>query len=245
MKLFYVYSLASFVFVGSLILPLAADEEQGFSSLFNGHDLSGWDGNPDYWRVDDGVIVGTTIGKDPLAYNQFIIWRGGRLIDFELRVKIRQLGNNSGIQYRSKEFPEVGRWVIGGYQLDVHPIDQNNGQLYEERGRLLIGRNGHSVVVDQAGEKWLVDHRQQLATDDGVWHEYSILAQGNRIEHRIDGIVVLDLVDYDFRGRSLEGLLAFQLHHGTEMTVEIKDVRLKELVPVLPTEFQPGFGPER
>jgi hypothetical protein len=103
--------------------------------LFNGKDLSGWDGNPESWSVQDGCITGVTTDDKPLPYNQFLIWRGGTVKNFELTAKIKQSGNNSGIQYRSKELKDVGPFSIGGYQCDIHPDPRNNAMLYDERGR--------------------------------------------------------------------------------------------------------------
>lgn len=230
-------------FLPLLAFVLAGCVDNAWQPLFNGRDLTGWDGNPELWTVENGVIVGQTRTPDDLAYNQFLIWRGGRVGDFELHATIRQSGNNSGIQYRSREFPEVGRWVVGGYQLDVHPIDRNNGQLYDERGRLLVGRNGHSVAIDPAGEKWLVEEMPLLETDDAEWHEYSIVARGNQIEHRINGTTVFRLTDYDEQARALNGLLAFQIHRGPPMKVEIKDVRYRPLPPEPPLAWAAGIIP--
>jgi hypothetical protein len=214
-----------------------------FVSLFNGVDLHGWSGDPQLWSVEDGMIVGRTAAADTLAHNQFLVWEGGELRDFELRARVRQTGNNSGIQYRSRRVPEAGRWVIAGYQLDVHPLQPNNGQLYEERGRKLIGRNGHTVVIDPAGEKWLCAATPPLATDVTAWNEYTIIARGNEIEHRINGQTVFRLLDFEAGPRALHGLLAFQLHAGPAMRVEIKDVRLKTLPPVSPRPFDPALIP--
>jgi hypothetical protein len=137
------------VFLGSV---LDAQER----NLFNGKDLSGWDGNPELWSVKDGVITGVTKADEPLPYNQFLIWRDGKVKNFELRVTLRQTGNNSGIQYRSRELPEVGKWSIGGYQCDVHPSPVNNAMVYDERGRGIVAKNGQEVIVDAAGTKWLI-----------------------------------------------------------------------------------------
>ena len=108
--------------------------EEGFRPLFNGKDLTGWEGNPELWTVEEGFITGKTNGPEHLAYNQFLIWRGGTLKNFELRVTARTTGNNTGIQYRSKELTDVGPWSIGGYQCDIHPAAPNNAMLYDERG---------------------------------------------------------------------------------------------------------------
>ena len=124
----------------SLVFPTTClrAAEDGFEPLFNGKDLAGWDGNPELWSVEDGAITGRTKGPDHLSYNQFLIWRGGEVKNFELKAKIRVTGNNTGIQYRSKELPEVGKWSISGYQCDVHPAAANNAMLYHEKGRGIV-----------------------------------------------------------------------------------------------------------
>ena len=160
---------------------------QEFKSLFNGKDLTGWDGNPELWSVEDGVITGRTNGPEHLDYNQFLIWRGGELKNFELKAKLRTEGNNSGIQYRSKELPENGKWSVGGYQCDVHPKPENNAMIYHERGRGIVVQYGQSVVADPAGDRWVVAERDPVAVDVAEWHEYKIVAKGNHISQYIDG----------------------------------------------------------
>ncbi|MFZ9400245.1 MAG: family 16 glycoside hydrolase, partial [Opitutales bacterium] len=207
--------------------PLCAQE--GFKPLFDGKTLAGWDGNPELWTVEDGAITGKTKGPDHLAYNQFLIWRGGVVKNFELRAKIKCSASNSGIQYRSKELPEAGKWVVGGYQCDVHANAPYNGMVYEERGRGILVQNGQNVVIDDKGDKWLAAERDAVKVDFTEWHEYVIIAQGNHLIHKVDGKVTIDLVDHQEKNRTLEGLLAFQVHKGPAMIVQIKDVVLKEL----------------
>ena len=207
--------------------PLSAQE--GFKPLFDGKTLAGWDGNPELWSVEDGAITGKTKGPDHLAYNQFLVWKGGVVKNFELRAKIKCSASNSGIQYRSKELPEIGKWVVGGYQCDVHANPPFNGMVYEERARGILVQNGQSVIVDDKGDKWLAAERDPVKVDFTEWHEYVIIAQGNHLIHKIDGKVTIDLVDHQAKNRALEGLLAFQVHKGPAMIVQIKDIMLKEL----------------
>jgi putative heme-binding domain-containing protein len=218
-----------------------SDAQDGFRPLFTGKDLSGWDGNPELWKIEDGVITGQTTGPEQLAYNQFLIWRGGALKNFELRAKIRVTGNNSGIQYRSQELPANGKWSVGGYQCDVHPSTANNAMVYDERGRGILVLNGQSVIIDAAGGKWLAAEHAPVPADISEWHEYTIIAQGNHLVHQIDGKMTIDLVDHDTKDRDLEGLLAFQLHKGPAMRVQIKDILLKELpdAPLVSLEKNP------
>src|SRR5438046_2905375 len=91
---------------------------QGFAAILNGRDLPGRDGSPKYWKVEEGCLTGTTDGK--LDYNRFIVWRGGTVKNFELRVQVKVTpGGNSGINYRSTERPDLGEAVVTGYQFDV------------------------------------------------------------------------------------------------------------------------------
>jgi len=208
---------------------VAASAQDGFKPLFNGKDLTGWDGNPELWSVEDGCITGKTNGPEHLSYNQFLIWRGGEVKNFELRIKAKVTGNNTGIQYRSKELSEVGKWSVGGYQCDIHPAAPNNAMVYEERGRGIICQNGQSVVIDQEGGKWLVAERDPVAVDVAEWNEYTVIAQGNHLIHKLNGKVTIDLVDHEEKALSLFGLLALQIHRGPAMVVQIKEVMLKEL----------------
>ena len=209
-------------------LPLSAAED-GFRPLFNGKDLAGWDGNPELWSVQDGAITGKTTGPAQLKYNQFLIWRGGKVKNFELRLKVKHQGNNTGVQYRSRELPENGTWSIGGYQCDMHPNPPYNAMVYDERGRGIITQNGQRVVIDPQGQKWVTDEHEPVKVDPSEWHDYTIIANGNHLIHQIDGKATIDLTDHEEKARSLEGLLAFQIHQGPAMTVQIKDVMLKDL----------------
>jgi putative heme-binding domain-containing protein len=218
-------ALLAFLLVA--LSPLSAQD--GFKPLFDGKTLAGWDGNPELWSVEDGALTGKTKGPDHLAYNQFLIWRGGVVKNFELRAKIKCSASNSGIQYRSKELPEAGKWVVGGYQCDVHANAPYNAMVYEERGRGILVQNGQSVIIDDKGDKWLAAERDPVKVDFTEWQEYVIIAQGNHLIHKINGKVTIDLVDHQAKNLSLEGLLAFQVHKGPAMIVQIKDIMLKEL----------------
>lgn len=209
----------------ALTTQLAAEDRQ----LFNGKDLTGWEGNPKSWSVKDGTIVGVTTDDEPLPYNQFLIWRAGKVKNFELTAKIRQAGNNSGLQYRSQERPDVGQWSIGGYQCDVHPIPANNAMLYDEGGRAIVAQNGQTVIIDKDGQKWLVKETEPVKVDVAEWNEYTVIAHGNHLIHKVNGQVTVDVTDHQESQRELEGLLAIQIHRGPAMKVEIKDIVLREL----------------
>jgi hypothetical protein len=197
--------------------------------LFNGKDLTGWDGNPESWSVKDGTITGVTTDEKPLPYNQFLIWRGGKVKNFEVTAKIRQSGNNSGIQYRSQELKDVGPWSIGGYQCDIHPDQRNNAMLYDERGRGIVAQNGQTIIIDHDGTRWLVKETEPVKADVAEWNEYTVIARGNHLIHKLNGQVTIDVIDHQESQRELEGLLAIQIHRGPAMKVQVKDIVLKEL----------------
>jgi hypothetical protein len=101
--------------------------------------------------------------------------------------------------------------------------------MYEEGGRGIIVQNGQGVVIDPEGKRWLASEREPVNVDIADWHEYTVIAQGNHLIHKIDGQVTIDLLDFELAKRSMEGLVAFQIHRGPAMQVQIKDVMLKEL----------------
>src|SRR5205814_3711448 len=130
--------------------PLVLDDHTGFQSIFDGATLKGWDGDPSLWRAENGIIVGQSTGEHPVKQNTFLIWRGGEPADFELKVEFRMNSTNSGVQIRSVQLPagpDVGQWVMKGYQADIDFEYQYTGQIYEERGRGFLAMRGQAVYV--------------------------------------------------------------------------------------------------
>ncbi len=230
---------ASLFVLGWISLSVSAEED--FVPLFNGNDLTGWDGDPELWKVEEGIVIGTCEGPDSLKHNTFLIWNGDPVKDFELRATIRVVGdNNSGIQYRSRRLPEIGPWVISGYQCDVHPAIEHTGMTYEEKGRGIFGLNGKNVVLDPERTRWLLSEHPPVKVDVSQWNEYTIIARGNHLIHQVNGETTSELIDYDEKGRALEGLIAIQLHRGNPNRVEIKDLRLKPLTDGKILPFDPA-----
>lgn len=214
----------------AVALVWAADDD-GFQPIFNGKDLTGWEGDPKLWSVQDGAITGVTTDKEPLAYNKFLIWRAGSVKNFELRTKFRMVGDsNSGIQYRSKQLPDAGEFVVAGYQADIHPAPNYTGMLYDERGRGILVENCQKVVVDPQGRKFVVG---KTGTVEPVkladWNELVVIARGNHLIHKINGKTVVDILDHQADQRELEGILALQVHRGPAMTAQFKEMVLKRL----------------
>jgi type 1 glutamine amidotransferase len=223
---------AVLVLLLSVVAPVAAQEDEaGFKPLFNGQDLAGWDGNPEFWSVQEGAITGQTTSEKPTNGNTFLTWTQGQLDDFELRLQYRIVGGNSGIQYRSRSH---GDWVVGGYQADFESGDTYSGILYEERGRGILAQRGQMTTIDAEG-KVLVNGtiadtseiQSQIKKED--WNDYQVIARGNHLTHIINGRVTADVTDNQLSARAMSGILALQLHAGPPMTVQFRNIRLKRL----------------
>jgi type 1 glutamine amidotransferase len=225
-------SLAAWIFCGVAAQTATAQEnDEGFRPLFNGKDLTGWDGNPKFWKVEDGVVTGQTTKENPTEGNTFLIWREGTLDDFELRLSYKITGGNSGIQYRSKDH---GNWVVGGYQADFEAGDTYSGILYEERGRGILAQRGQKTNVGEDGKVRVVgslgdtnDIQKSIRKED--WNDYIVIARGNQLTHIINGRVTSEVTDLQAAKRATSGILALQLHAGPAMTVQFKNVRLRRL----------------
>ncbi|MBI4600661.1 MAG: DUF1080 domain-containing protein [Planctomycetes bacterium] len=217
-----------------LAAPALAADDGGFKAIFDSQDLKGWDGNPDFWRVEDGAITGQTTDEKPTRGNTFIIWRDGASVDdFELKLEYRIVGGNSGIQYRSFEVPGE-KWVVGGYQADIDSGDRFSGILYGERDRGVLAERGQKTTIGD-------DHKPRVTGSVGDsaeiqskiakegWNAYHVIARGNKLVHKLNGVTTVEVTDDDAKGRRRSGILAFQLHAGPPMKVQFKDVRLKRL----------------
>jgi hypothetical protein len=222
---------------GAVVGPARADEPaaDGFVSLFNGTSLDGWEGKPDFWSVENGAIVGRTTAEKPTPGNTFLVWKLGLVDDFELRLRYRLEGGNSGIQYRSRSLGKTpAEFVVGGYQADFEAGPSYSGILYEEAGRGILANRGErvSIAADgtaSKGQPLGSAAELQQAIKPGDWNEYRIVARGPTLQHFINDRLMSETVDEQTGRRAAQGLLALQLHAGPPMRVEFKDIRLKRL----------------
>jgi hypothetical protein len=207
--------------------------------LFNGKDLTGWDGDSRVWRVEDAAIVGHT--KDvPLKNNTFLIWKGGDVKDFKLTLKFKLEGGNSGIQYRSKVI-DPDQWSVGGYQADMDGDNKYTGILYEERGRGILANRGEKLTKDKDKSK---DKHEPIGDPDELaksihqndWNEYVVEARGFHFKHSINGKLMSETIDHDKEHRAESGVLALQVHANLPMpmVVHFRDIKLEELEPRTP-----------
>jgi hypothetical protein len=217
---------------------VAAGVEPGFKSLFNGKDLTGWEGNTDLWSVKDGTITGVTKADPKLTHNTFLVYKDGMVDDFELRLSYRIVNGNSGIQYRSKVL-EQGKFgpIVAGYQADFEAGKTYSGILYEERLRGILAQRGQKTVIKDADGKTKIEVVGSVGKSEDIqakiknedWNDYVVIAKGNHFQHFINGVQTIDVVDEQPSKGAQSGILALQIHVGPPMTVQFKNIRIKSL----------------
>ncbi len=214
--------------------PASAEEEGKWETIFDGKTLDGWDGNPDFWSVEEGAITGQTTAEKPLKSNTFIIWKKGKVGDFELTLDYKIINGNSGIQYRSFEVPK-NKWVIGGYQADFEAGKTYSGILYGERFRGILCKRGEKTELVRENGKFQVKNVGSLGDSAAIqakikhedWNTYRIVAKGFHFQHFINDVPTADCIDNDKKERRADGVLALQLHVGGPMKVQFKNIKLK------------------
>lgn len=243
------YGILSYGETSSQAAFPAKISQDGFTSIFDGKSLDGWEFDAVYWSVKDEAIVGEITATTLLKNNTFIIWKGGELGDFELKVDfwISEKGN-SGVQYRSDRFTELP-YALRGYQADIDGGNLYTGQNYEERKRTTLAYRGQKtqiaaepdsitsiggfvrnnawkglVFVDELGDRAALGN----LIKKGEWNTIHIVAKGNLMKHYVNGTLMSEVLDEDAKNRKLSGLFGFQVHVGPPMKVMFKNILLKK-----------------
>lgn len=210
-------------------------DEPGFRSMFDGKTLDGWEGDPKYWRVADGVMTGEITPETVIKSNTFIIWRGGEPEDFELKVDYRiTAAGNSGVNYRSVVVPDAvtpsNKFAMRGYQCDIDGQNRYTGNNYEEKGRLFLAVRGE--VTHVTGTRLPVvlatvgDTKDLASTLRDGWNAVHVIARGNIVQHHINGRLMTMVIDDDPK-RERRGLIGVQVHVGPPMKVEYRNWRIR------------------
>jgi hypothetical protein len=192
-----------------LCCSTAWSEEPGFRPLFNGKDLTGWEGDLKLWKVADNTIVGDSAG---IQHNQFLVSKE-EFSDFELKLEFRLKDGvgNSGVQFRTKRIPNSTE--VSGYQADIG--ENYWGCLYDESRR--------NKILVKAPE----DFEKSLKKGD--WNEYTIRAKGDHIVLKVNGVTTVDYKEPNAE-IARKGILALQVHSGGPLKVEFRNIRIKSLV---------------
>jgi len=221
------------LFLTSCASESAIEGEPGFRSIFDGKTLEGWKA-PDmsYFSVQDGAITGEATPKHLPPTNQFIVWQGGPVRNFDLRFRFRIFGAkaNSGMQFRSAV---KDKGLVWGYQADIAMSGPYLGGIWDEYGpRKSLAARGESVTIDEAGKRKILKIGDAAELVQGVdistWTDYRVVAHGSHILLEINGRKMCELDDREQGKAALEGVLAMPII-PEPMRVQYKDIRIKIL----------------
>jgi hypothetical protein len=231
---------------------MAQKKKDGFVQIFDGKTLKGWDGDPTYWRVENGNLVGEITPATLLKTNNFIIWRGGEPGDFEFTGEFNITADgNSGINYRSDQLTDVP-FALRGYQADIDGKNRYTGQNYEERKRTTLAYRGQKTTIpaytgDATPEAVRANVKNNawggltvtgsLGSSDSLktfiksedWNTFRLVVKGNHLQHYINGVLMSDVTDEDTVNGKKKGLLGVQVHVGPPMKVQYRNLMLKQL----------------
>jgi hypothetical protein len=193
----------------------AAGPEEGFVALFNGRDMTGWEGDTHLWTVRDGMLVGKSAG---LKYNDFLSTTSS-YEDFVLKLSFRLVNGegNSGVQFRSQRVPDSHE--VSGFQADIGPCPGRNqqcwGNLYDEARRKVTLVDAQKAGADKVVKKQ-------------GWNDLEIWCQGNHIVLKLNGLTTADYREND-PTIARSGIFALQMHAGVPMEIQFKNIRIKKL----------------
>ena len=244
--------LAVFLFIVCRTNGLSQNSKADFVAIFDGKTLTGWDGDPTYWRVENGSLIGEITPATVLKTNSFIIWTGGEPADFELKGEFTITADgNSGINYRSDRLMDIP-YALRGYQADIDGKNRYTGQNYEERKRTTLAYRGQRTVIPPytgtatpdavgrnvknnawsgltvAGSLGSSDSLKALIKPEG-WNRFRLVVRGNRLQHYVNDVLMSDVTDNDTTNGKQKGFLGMQVHVGPPMKVQYKNLMLKQL----------------
>jgi len=217
------FSALMFVF-GIMATAVLAEDK----ALFNGKNLSGWDGEPGWWTVEDGALTAESTAGKPCKKCNYLVWTNSQPSDFELTADFKLSNSaNSGIQIRSETRPE---WDTFGYQADMSGDGQLVGYVYHHQ-RGLIAARGEKVTITADGKKEVkkigdsAELLKNFKKED--WNKYKIVCRGREITLYINDVLMCQITDNETKATS--GIIALQMHPGPPMKVQFKNIILKEL----------------
>ncbi len=222
--------------LGLGLLSLNTNLSADTITLFEGEILEGWKGDPKFWSVQDGAITAKSTEANPCKQTTYLTYTKKQFANFELTVSFRFLSEkgNGGIQYRS-QWADEKKFMIKGYQADMETGKNYSGILYEQDGRGIVAKRGQKMVIATNGKK-AIDakplpdaQKAQESLKRGKWSNYRIVADGQTLQHQINGFTTIEVEDNDKNRSAAKGFLALQMHAGPAMTVQYKDIKILEL----------------
>ena len=226
--------------------PIDFEDHAGWTQMFDGATLKGWDGSPEVWRAEGGAIVGESKAEKPVG-TTYVIWQGGEPRNFELKAEVKLEGNNanSGIQYRSARAtqpqggpapnPQFAKWNLKGYQADFDFANRFSGQLYEQgTPRGIIAWRGQVVRAEQGKKMRLLS---VLGDPDALkgyikvndWNQMHVIARGNTLIHMLNGHVMSVFIDDDPSMAVAQGVIGLQIEGNGGVKVSFRNLWIKNL----------------
>ncbi|MCX7008195.1 MAG: DUF1080 domain-containing protein, partial [Kiritimatiellaeota bacterium] len=216
---------------------VAGAQDDGFKPIFDGRTFAGWHAaDMSFWSIEDGALTAEITKEHPLPANLYLIWQGGELADFELKLKSRVFGSpkiNNGFQFRSKELTNHD---IMGYQMDNNLDTPWLVRLYEEHGRHTLAWRGERTVIDEHGNM----AKEKIAEEQGPanfkleeWCDYHLICIGRHLTLKVNGKLMAEVTDNDPVRFAAQGILAMQLHTGPPTVAQFKDIQLKIVKPAV------------
>lgn len=227
-------AMVACILASACFLPTSAPAEEATSakdgvSLFNGKDLTGWEGAPGWWVVEDGALTAQSSPEKPCTACNYLVWKGDKPTNFELTCDFKLSASaNSGVQIRSETRPNWDTW---GYQADMTGDGSLVGYVYHHQ-RGLIAERGQKVTIGADGKKQtaiLGDSAELLKNfKKEAWNKYGIICRGPDITLYVNGVLMCRITDNDANTAAKNGIIALQMHPGPPMKVQFKNIILKE-----------------
>jgi hypothetical protein len=230
--------------------PFDFSDHTGYVSLFDGVSLKGWDGNPKFWRVENGAIVGESTPTNPSG-NNYIVYRDLVAKDFTLKFEIKVEGNGgSGIQYRSQTgqpwlaniaaavAANVGpvnlNWMMTGPQADFWPSRVYTGQFYSEntpmrilawRGQVVEGFGGRSkTLMGTIADRTALGNVVKM----NDWNQYVVIARGGTFVHIVNGQLMAVMIDDDpTSSNNQPGMFGIEIEATTK--VQVRNIWVRKI----------------
>ena len=222
---------------------LGQPDANGFISLFNGKDLTGWEGLEGYWSVKNGVIDGSET-KDHSVQTDLILSASKehpeKFVNFELHIKWMLVSpdGNSGVQFRSV-INNPKTLHVGGYQADIDSGGNYTGSIYDESGiaggRGTMSNRGEKTRWDAENKRHnsplpeSADDLKKLLHNTGDWNDIVLIVNGNHVQYNINGHLMTEMIDESPKAVLKGGVIALQMHAGFTMDIQFKDIAIKFL----------------
>ena len=224
--------IIGFSFISCSTIQFSSQEQ----NIFDGKSFKGWQAaDMSFWSIEDGAITAKITEKHPTKRNHYLVYQGGELSNFELRLKHRLISDrsvNGGFQFRSQMFDGDIPDDCRGYQVDNNTKTPWQVRLYDEFGRHTLAWRGERTIFNNMGDATTTKIPEAQGPAHfklEEWHEYRLICMDEKITLYVDGKLMAEVIDNDPEQQDFSGILALQLHSGPPMIVQFKDIVLKKL----------------